>query len=298
MRRWWTDIEAPDRPWTGLHLVLEGLRGAPPLHMESRRGPDLHMGARRLMHGEVARYYEGVRIERDLDVAAELAFDFPLPPIRAEDLRAAPAGLGRDWQRHWCRWVAERIDGHNFGYGGDWAIQVARLGTRPDHDWEARGPLVCDPELALDEPASIWKSWMLNGSSALLPLRAAKPAEHEGRVKHWRKQCRAGRMPPIVIWWISAFDCWLLVDGHRRLLAAQLEGQRPATIAVYSFVERHWPRSQESLEELERERGFRERDAALSPDAIRRLDQRLIQLFDDRPFWGPSTRAWVRGPKT
>lgn len=295
MRRWWTDIEAVDRPWSGLHVVLTDVRGAPPLHVENgpRPGTNLLAHGRVLLHAKTARYHEGVQIERDSTVAAELAHDFPLPPIDATDLREAPEGGGRDWQRHWCRWVAERIDEHGFGYTSDWAVQIARHGPRPSYDWSESGPLVCNLEHTLDEPTSIFKSWMLNGSSHCLAMRAC-PNEHEGRVKHWRKQFRAGRMPPIVVWWLSGLDCWLLIDGHRRLLAARLEGQLPATIAVYSFIEVHWPATDETIERHERERAHRERQGPLTPAAIRQLDERLIRIHDDRPHFHPVTRAWYR----
>jgi hypothetical protein len=296
MRRWWTDIEAPDRPWSGLHVVLTDVHGAPPLHVENGPRPGIQLVAqgRVLLHAEVARYHVGVQIERDFTAAAELNHDFPLPPISAVDLREAPVAEGRDWQRHWCRWVAERIGPHNFGYTGDWAVQIARHGLRPSYDWnENGGPLVCNLEHTLDEPAAIFKSWMLNGSSHCLAMRA-RPAEHEGRVKHWRKQCRAGRMPPIVVLWLSGLDCWLLIDGHRRLLAAQLEGQIPPTLGVYSFIEEHWPATAETIERHERERAHRERQGPLTPDVIRQLDQRLIRIHGDRPRFHPVTRAWYR----
>lgn len=295
MRRWWTDIEAADRPWSGLHVVLTDIRGAPPLHLERRlRGIDLVARERVLLHGEGAPYYAGVQIDRDFAAAATLGHDFPLPPITAADLRAAPAGSARDWQRHWCVWVAERIDEHNFGYTSDWAVQVARLGSRPSYDWDDHGPLACNLEHALAEPAAIFKSWMLNGSSHCLTMRE-RPREDEGRVKYWRKQIRAGRMPPIVLLWLSGFDCWLVVDGHRRLLAARLEGQLPAAIGVYSFVEVHWPpATSETIEQHERERGHRERQGPLTPAVIRQLDEQLIRIHDDRPHYQPVTRAWYR----
>jgi hypothetical protein len=276
-------------------MVVGDIGGAPPLHVESRpgRGIDVVAHGRVLMHGEPARYYEGIQIERDFAAAAELAHDFPLPPITATDLRDAPQAE-REWLRHWCRWTAERIGQHNFGYASDWGVQIARLGARPiDDRWEQFGPLVCNLEHTLDEPASIYKSWMLVGSGHCLALRE-RPSEHEGRVKYWRKQARSGRMPPIVVWWISGFDCWVLIDGHRRLLAAQLEDRLPQVIAVHSFVEVNWPITMEALARHDREREARERNGTLTAEAIRRLDQRLIQIHDDRPCWRPRTRAWYR----
>lgn len=59
-----------------------------------------------------------------------------------------------------------------------------------------------------------------------LPLREMSPAD-SGRVKAWRKLARRGELPPVLLYWISGLVAYVVLDGHDRLLAAQLE-QVPA----------------------------------------------------------------------
>ncbi|NJK31849.1 MAG: hypothetical protein HC927_05205, partial [Deltaproteobacteria bacterium] len=207
-----------------------------------------------------------------------LAHDFPLPPIRAELLRDAPAGEGREWQRYFCRWVAEHIDAGNIAYAGDWGVEMIAART------------IGNLRDCLDEPAAIQKTWMLNGSGDCLALRA-RPDEHEGRVKMWRKQARIGRLPPIVVWWISGLDCWVLIDGHRRLLAAVLEGREVEVIGVYSFHDIWYP-TEEAIAKIELERATRARGGALTERAQIELDRRLVEVHRGYRMW--RTRAWAR----
>jgi hypothetical protein len=291
MRRWWKDLDPlQQQPWSGLHEVLDDLRGAPALHVAKRRaGIDVVARDHVVLHAEVERYMEGVRIERDFAVSGRLAHDFPFGHIHADDLRKAPQGDGDAWWQYWCRWVAEQMSAETIGYTSDWAIQPARL---PEYGQARPGrPVMLNLQHAFEDQAGVRKSWMINGSNHLLALRP-RPEEHEGRIKHWRKQARAGRLPPIVAWWVSALDCWLLIDGHRRLLAALLGGVVPTAIGVYSFIERSWPVYQPKLDALERELAARERAGAMTPLAIDSINRELVESHRQHRY--PVTRAWYR----
>ncbi len=61
----------------------------------------------------------------------------------------------------------------------------------------------------------------------VLPLRE-RPRNHEGRVKAWRKAVQEGWLPPLVLYWVSGLNAFLLLDGHARLVAMELEGVRPS----------------------------------------------------------------------
>lgn len=55
-----------------------------------------------------------------------------------------------------------------------------------------------------------------------IPLRDMSPAD-KGRVKAWRKLARRGALPPVLLYWVSGLVAYVVLDGHDRLLAAQLE---------------------------------------------------------------------------
>jgi hypothetical protein len=45
-----------------------------------------------------------------------------------------------------------------------------------------------------------------------------------GRVKAWQKFVKTAALPPILLYWVSVLDAYVILDGHDRVLAAHLEG--------------------------------------------------------------------------
>ncbi|MGE3675885.1 MAG: hypothetical protein AB7K71_39820, partial [Polyangiaceae bacterium] len=86
---------------------------------------------------------------------------------------------------------------------------------------------------ALDIPRAHYESWGINGSGAVIPLRAPSPSD-ASRVKAWRKHAREGTLPPVLLWWVTAYDTYVLIDGHDRLVAAQAEGVQPTAIGLWA----------------------------------------------------------------
>jgi hypothetical protein len=67
----------------------------------------------------------------------------------------------------------------------------------------------------------------------LPPLLLRKPPElDEGRVHAWQKVARAGRLPPLLLWWIAGLDRFVVLDGAHRLVAAIREGVCPMALAL------------------------------------------------------------------
>jgi hypothetical protein len=73
-------------------------------------------------------------------------------------------------------------------------------------------------------------------SGGVMPLRAPSP-EDDGRVKAWRKHARDGTLPPVLLMYFTLVERWLVVDGHDRLQAAQLEGREPPLLGLWAVLE-------------------------------------------------------------
>ena len=62
-----------------------------------------------------------------------------------------------------------------------------------------------------------WIDWFAdNGAWQILPLRPLDSSD-AGRVKSYRKQVDEGILAPVLLWWISGLDCYVVLDGHDRL---------------------------------------------------------------------------------
>ncbi|WP_244409648.1 hypothetical protein [Streptomyces albofaciens] len=51
-------------------------------------------------------------------------------------------------------------------------------------------------------------------------------------MKAYRKHARENTLAPVLLWWVSFLDGWLLLDGHGRAAAALAEGTQPACVEL------------------------------------------------------------------
>jgi hypothetical protein len=162
----------------------------------------------------------------------------PLTTAQAREAEGRPA--------RWARFVARMLSASGVLHSGKWEVlpaygetEDARYhGTRMA-SWMGRRVQVisvCQPERALERRDADRWSWDVDGGGWLLGLRQPSSPE-AGRVKAWRKVARAGMLPPLVIYFVSALDSWLLLDGHDRLLAATLESVPVPMISVSAVRE-------------------------------------------------------------
>lgn len=164
-------------------------------------------------------------------------FDSPIPPIRtARATTVAGQGSGSAWQARWAHHFAAALAETTVGplHTGRWVIsrEVTRLQSTP---W-ARDVTQRWTHLLLPDHRGSIDWFTSNGGWQILPLRRLANPD-DGRVKSYRKQARDGILPPVLLWWISGLDCYLLLDGHDRLVAATAEDQEPPLLAL-STVDR------------------------------------------------------------
>ncbi|GGN22012.1 hypothetical protein FHR83_002226 [Actinoplanes campanulatus] len=131
-------------------------------------------------------------------------FRSPVPPVRADEARRITAAVS---------WA------HRFSAGWPRLPGVRNL-----------PPYSLTTDLVLDWPGAEL-DWLGDGWNGVVPLRPL-PTPDDGRVKAYRKLAGDGLLPPLLLWWASNLDGWLLIDGHSRLAAARAEGLPPVTLVL------------------------------------------------------------------
>jgi hypothetical protein len=118
-------------------------------------------------------------------------------------------------------------------------------------------------------------------------------------VKSWRKHARDGTLPPILLAWIAALDVYLVLDGHDRLRAAELEGTTPTVVAlcplredVLVWTEADRTRAREAA--LARYAHVFASEPLLSDRTRLEANQRLTGAWSDHPVRRTSTPARYR----
>jgi hypothetical protein len=241
-------------------------------------GPDrfwVWQETRPVLLAKVARWNDGVHYLR-------LPGYLPvLPPIPATLARTAP-----EWPHRFASWLTTTPGPLHEGW---WSL---RPGRPPGPESVLRAELAVDPAGYLDWSAG----W--NGILTLRPL----PTVDDARVKAYRKQAREGVLPPLLLWWISGLDGWLLLDGHTRLAAALSEGFIPPMLELSRAPSpaqideqlAHVMRNESVItEQLERDR----QAGRPAVDSATRAHQRHFSaVYAAIPADRERTRAWpVRG---
>lgn len=261
------DVERPARPALRLEVAGRGLLA-------------LRQGGVVVLLARIERQWMGV------DYVSTGRYRPPIAPIRA----------GRAFgPHHFAAALIEAADGPL--HSGRWVIspEATHLRSGPDL-------LAGDPELGGSEPHGSelppgeygWIEWFHdNGAWQILPLRRLSRPD-AGRVKAYRKRAREGTLAPVLLWWISGLDCYVVLDGHDRLVAALAEGQKPPLLALSSADPGRAERDTEALvarylttaEALERQTGEGVRRAE---EAVNRGFGRDLRTIETA--YG-TTRAW------
>ncbi|MEV6637794.1 hypothetical protein AB0M54_44405 [Actinoplanes sp. NPDC051470] len=261
------DVEQPSRP--ALRLEVAG-RGLLVLRHDDTvtlmaRVDDNHYGVEYAMTGH---------------------YRSPVPPIRAAHAAAVGAASPARWAYHF----AASLTGGPL-HTGRWAISVEVPRLRPTERWA---------ELLLPQPQGEIDWFMDNGAWQILPLHPLASVD-AGRVKAYRKQARDGILPPVLLWWVSGLDCYVVLDGHDRLVAALAEDREPPLLALSSVDTDQVARDTEDA--LSRytttTQGLDRQITAGSPGAEAALvavDRRLADTLQTIESRYGTTRAWpLRG---
>lgn len=144
-----------------------------------------------------------------------------LPALRADHARRMPAQAVAGWAARWAHQFATWLDESPAGplHTGSWLLHAPELPPRFLRDY-----------LAWEHPAANLDLFGY-GWNGVIPLRRL-PDAGAGRVKAYRRQVAEGILPPILLWWISGLDGYLLLDGHDRLVAARAEGVEPPVLVL------------------------------------------------------------------
>lgn len=298
VRRW--NLTSPDGAgnWIGLGLQVSKPE-VPGLRVEVATGGRLLLR----QAGQPVLFARVAADECDVAFYRTGRFQSPVTPLRAAHARTVASDCGEQWIARWAHHFATQLQASSAGplHVGGWFL-------RPDGEhlpWgSARRGVERRWELLLvegDPDGGI--NWNVhNATLEVLPLRRMS-ARDNARVKAYRRHAREGLLPPVLVWWVSGLDSYVVLDGHDRLVAAIAEDHEPTLLAVStattswrveSAVEREVSRYAVGVAEAESATGAgSERVAGRVRDDGRRLAQVIAAAAE-----GGLTRAWaIRGGK-
>ncbi len=286
---YWKDILDDSENWKQLEVIVEDDSPTVQLFSGHNMRFSLRNREKTLFWGAIAQDYYGVWFLRN-ENKWELS-EMLISPIRSEEVEQNHHKNTTVRTKQWARFFMKKLmEGDNsFLYSGKW---IMTHGTSDYKQRTKQSELIYQIPEAIEMPQLSYIDWGINGSGDLIVLKGMS-SPNSGRVKWWRKQARLDSLPPLLVWYIDSLNAYLLIDGHDRLLASQLENKSPEFIVVKSVLEMPVIPSEKVqksvMKNMERQRKTkRKHKKAMSTEQINRL---IIGIHDDRNWQRSITKS-------
>lgn len=205
--------------------------------------------------------------------------EMPILPITSEEIEKLKDLKYEFKIPNWAKYFANSLNStsNTFLYNGIWEINLAnskdKKRGRPFTNWYVK-----EIDEVFSKPRIEWSSWGVGGNLNLISLKM-NPDANSGRVKWWRKKIKEESCPPILVWYIDCLLAYIIIDGHCRLKAYQLENKEPKILVINSVYE------SENIIDMDKQRGIlelvRQNENLNMPQE--KINQLLIDAFDNRP---------------
>lgn len=298
----WKDLFDRNENWQGLELTIRKKPGSP-LALEMLSGfhgrMALQVAGETLFWASMLRDHSGVWLVFNAHHSKDQVL---LPPVTSEDVEHVKSKGELAWTREWCRYFSRQL-------------MNAPVPLLSLHRWLIRPMEIKDP-LTLSSSQSVpvksWRfdspestgnfgfSWTLYGEDfpdlvnpekvrlvdwwwGEILLCGRYPIRPDaGRLKWWRKKCREGVLPPILVWYIGGLGAFVILDGHYRLQAAIVEKIPPSFLVLSELREQQLSADQDDQARTVWALEQQLKNPNCSVDSV---NQRLINLYDTRYLW-------------
>jgi len=281
----WKDIIDDSELWKGLRLeVNQGVSGEYQLESGLNCRFKLHNKENPILWGTFGSEYWGVWIlNNKVDWEPK---DIPVKPISSYIVEESKK---TDYYRFWSRFFAKQLKDEKPSIlsSGLWTITI---GSSVENRKDNTSELIYDIENAFDKENPRWIDWGINGAGSILALKN-ESTEENGRVKWFRKLIREKSCPPILIWYVTCIDGYIILDGHCRLKAFQLESVEPNFLVLNSIVEKEIKRDTKVQKNILIGIEKRQKNQVKQKMNVEEINRLLISAFDTRPYCRPITNA-------
>lgn len=301
-RRWWKDVVDREGKWQGLLLDIWqpdiASRGG---RLQIQVGPQ---GIAKLVLDTLTLFWARI-VTNSADVwvlrnSLQVTVSKVIEPIRSLDVESARTKVTDDKKdAFWCRFFADQLSHISSSVlgQGQWLLRPMRYVkpsiphnalSQPVSQWRFTSPesaasycphwsLFAEkiPDLTVLTPVIDIDRWWDN--EPLLALHAVAP--HNSRLKWWKKVCREGELPPVLVWFVSGIGAYVILDGHYRLQAALSEKIPPRFIVLSGLRYQTFEYDDSHRCKIEKALKYQQDRNPSTPVAA--INQALIDLYDN-----------------
>jgi len=284
----WKDIINDSDLWTGLKLqVQKGIIGEYQLESGNNCRFKLYNKKKPVLWGTFGSDYWGVWVlKNNIDWEPN---NIPIEPVISATIEESK---NEDYDKFWSRFFAKQLcnESRSTLSSGLWSITI---GTSSNNEKDIASEFINDVDEAFHDDNPRWIEWDIGRNGSIIPLKN-EPNEEHGRVKWFRKLVKEGSCPPVFVWYLSCIQGYIILDGHCRLRAFQLESAPPKFLVLNSVIEeevKRDPKVQKNILLGLEKRQKNQFKKKLNVDEVNNL---LISAFDTRPYYRPITNAKAR----
>ncbi|EYU15150.1 hypothetical protein [Photorhabdus aegyptia] len=311
---WWKDLLDRNNTWQGLELHNQADPAAVAA-MEMCSGHNgrmtLYIRETPLFWASMLKDYSGVWLVFNTDHLDQRAL---LPPMTSQEVGSIQRAGPQAWTGEWCRYFARHLLESSVTLlpARRWLLRpMSPVAPTAPYTLERQIPVECWCFHAPASAGNIGCDWALYGEDfpdLITPKRISLvdwwwggnlllgryPLQPEaGRLKWWRKKCREGTLPPILLWYIAGLASFIILDGHYRLQAAIEEGIPPQFLVLSELSERTCVPDPEYQVRVLRALEVQQRNnLGCNIDGI---NQTLINLYDTRYLYASTHSRAVLG---
>lgn len=309
---WWNDLYNRSTRWQVLALHVRNA-GHPAMAMLSGHHGRmaLQINGETLFWATMLSNHSGIwRIYK----AGHSAQQSLLPAIRSAEVEQACRTVQQTG--YWCRYFARQLMAAPTPLlsTGRWLLRPLEPikpaapyvldKPQPQEAWQFASP-TSSPDIAvpwvlcgedfpdLQAPQHVtFSDWWWSGYSLLAryPVTAAS-----GRVKWWRKQCREGALPPVLVWFIAGLAAFVILDGHDRLQAALAEGIAPQFLVLSGLSEQVYIPDEATQARVLHSLAMQQQKGKKKAANIDAINQSLLNLYANRFFYASTYSRAVLG---
>lgn len=184
-----------------------------------------------------ADYYDIFFLRHNQPLAREF---MPVRPITSSDIETFKQANPANPNQYWADFYAQALIASptTILHQGQWRITTGvteKIDRYAPIDWWQD----CDYQFEYHNEPTACFMWEDHHNNPF-PLKPPPKAD-DGRVKWWRKKIRENACPPILLWWQRNLLNHIVIDGHSRWLAYQLENKKPEVLVISAFKTTNYP---------------------------------------------------------
>lgn len=210
----------------------------------------------------------------------------PIPPINSPTIEKSK---NANYHLFWTRFFAEQLEKTVLSTG----LWTLTIGAEKQNKNAQVSEIINDIDETFIEENPRWVEWDIGRWSSIVALKN-EPDTANGRVKWFRKLVRESVCPPVLVWYLRVIDGYIILDGHNRLKAFQLEDKPIEFLVLNNVLEETIETDEKIREKILFSLQKRQENAFKTQLSTEETNAILLSAYDKSTYFKAITKATAK----